>query len=397
MTAEKSHPVLEFVPGFPQRQTLLKAFSRWWRDTCWFVRHTITPTETLLPDPARSIAQPADLAAPADLKERLAAAKGIVDAAEARLNTVRAKAINLLGFVALVIPLVSWWLLSGRAHLAAAPVALEVAGYVLMLVSAAFLSLSLLALVRSQGVVSYPCQTPDLFVDFEKGELKSHDWAGELRGQALAWGAVQRWSDVVTDFFRAGQRFLVLSLLTAVIAGGISYLYPQPTKPVSLVQKATGEVVLVGDATGGVIDPNSRWVAALWNLLSFIVGGGIAFLAAWLSFRRRWRPIVTGPERKDVVKLTAAAAEQVRKRRSPSDGQYLRVKAQIMSSGLPDRRLEFDGNVDAATDCLSESEGVQIVVARDSADLLKGVVIEWDEGKGGFFFSQQQNQAVALT
>ena len=335
MTAQKPHPILEYLPGFPQPQPLKKALRKWWSDTCWFVWHTITPAETVLPEPARSVAQPADATPPTDLKKRLAAGKALVDSAEARLNTVRAKATSLLGFVALVTPVVSWWLLSGRARLSSAPVALEVLVYALMLASGAFLLLSLLALVRSQGVMSYHTLTPDLFVDLEKGELKQHDWGAELRGQALAWGSVQRWSDVVTDFFRAGQRFLVLSLVAAAVAGGASYLYPQPTKAVSLLQKPTGEIELVVDASGGVIDPNSRWMAALWNLLSFIVGGVAALFGGWLYVRRYWRPLVKEPERKNLVRLTPLAAEKVRKKLAETGWKYLRAKAQAMSSGLP--------------------------------------------------------------
>lgn len=397
MTAQKPHPALEYIPDFPHQQPLSKAVRRWCRETWWFVVHTITPTETTLPEPTRVVTQPADLTPPTDLKERLAAAKAIVDSAEARLNTVRSKATSLLGFVALVIPLVSWWLLSGRARLTTAPVVMEVGGYVLMVLCAVFLSLSLLALIRSQGIVSYPCQTPDLIVDFEKGQLKAHDWAADLRGQASAWGAVQRWSDVVTDFYRAGQRFLVLSLVMAVLAGGASYLYPQPTKPISLVQKPSGEVALVVDASGGIIDPDSRWMAALWNLISFVAGGGVMTLISWLYFRKYWRPIAAGPERKNLIRLTPIAAEKVRQMLTGTGWKYVRAKAEAMSSGQPTRKLYLEESVNPEQDYIGESQGVEIVVARACADLVLNSVVDWtdNDNGGGFYFAEDSSLPLA--
>jgi len=388
VTTPQRLPVLDYLPGYPEPLPLRKAWRRWWRETCWFLRHTLTPTETQLPSPARSVAAPAIAEAPpADLKERLAAAKDLVDSAEARLVTVRTKATNLLGFVALVTPLVSWWLLSGRARLAEAPLPMEILGYGLMIGAALCLALSLLALLRSQGVVSYPCQTPDLFVDFESGSLKPHNWAAELCGQALAWGSIQRWSDVITDFFRAGQRFLMLSLLMAVLAGAISYLYPQPTRPVVLVQRPTGELVMAGETTP-IAAPAERWAAALWNMVWFIVGVSVTIIVARTYYGGRQGP-APGPRRKNIVRLTVAAAAKIRELQSERGGRYLRVEVQQSAGGLVERRLFFEFEADSANDYLGESEGVQILVARQSAHVLDGGVLDWimtPEGKEGFCF-----------
>ncbi|MFO0802847.1 MAG: hypothetical protein U0791_06955 [Gemmataceae bacterium] len=179
-----------------------------------------------------------------------------MDAASGRLDTVRGKATSLLGFVALLTPILSWWLLTGRERVASAPIALAVIVYVLILISAAGLLLCLRALFRSQSVASYRAQTPALFVNLDTAELVTHDWAGELIEQVRVWGDVQRWSDVVTDYFRAGQRFLSISLVTAILAGVVSYLYPQSTNAVALVALPTGQLAVKVQTVQRTRSPN---------------------------------------------------------------------------------------------------------------------------------------------
>jgi Fe-S cluster assembly iron-binding protein IscA len=387
VTAQTRLPMLDFLPGYPNRLSFREARNAWWSETKWFLRHTLTPTKTQLPDPERSITLDSNVEQPPDLKERLSAAKSLVDSAEARLNTVRAKATSLLGFVAIVTPIVSWWLLSGRARLASAPIALEITGYFLELISALCLSLSLLALLRCQGVVSYTCLTPDLVVDFESGSLKPHDWRAELRGQVLTWGSVQRWSDVITDFFRAGQRFLVLSLLAGVLAGFISYICPQPTTPVTLVQRTTGELALVGLSTPTIPNSIPRLEEFLWNLVSFAVGLGIMFIISRSYYRKRNQGAGHQLERRDFIKLTPLAAAKIRECQAKSGGQFLRVGAKQNSSGLIDRTLGLELDADPANDFLGDSQGIQILVARSSAPLLNGCLLDWiigPDGKEGF-------------
>lgn len=429
MTDPPHLPILDHVPGFPERQPLWKAWKRWWRETWWYLRHTLTPTENYLPPPAKSITPPAGGDPPADLKERLAAAKAVVDAAEKRLDTVRGKATSLLGFVSLATPVLSWWLLSGRDRLVAAPLSLVGVVYALMVLAAGSTLLCLLALFRSYSVGTYPTQTPDLFVDLERGELKPHDWAAELRGQAEAWGAVHRWADVVADFFKAGQRFLTIAVAAAVTAGTISYLYPQPNKPVTVVQRPSGELAVQGASTPtSPADEAARWQAAFWNLVWLIVGVAVGVGVTLVCARRYFRrplpndsqnsdqrpsgadvggdvpaddatrlasgtatpvPANGAADRRDVVRLTPAAAVKVREFLVHGARPYLRVAAKQTDGGPPTMTMDAEVLVDPRSDYLGESEGIQIVVPRESAPHLAGKIIDWVEagdGRNGFSF-----------
>ncbi len=112
MTPPAREPIIDFIPEFPEHRPLGKAWVRWWKETWGWLGHTIRPTEMALPDPLRIVARPGPPEAPADLGERLSAASSLVSAAEGRLDTVRGKATSLLGFVALLTPVLSWWLLT---------------------------------------------------------------------------------------------------------------------------------------------------------------------------------------------------------------------------------------------------------------------------------------------
>jgi Fe-S cluster assembly iron-binding protein IscA len=314
-----------------------------------------------------------------------------------------------LGFVSLATPVLSWRLLSGRDRLSAAPLPLVWVVYGLIVLAAVSILLCLLALFRSYSVGTYPTQTPDLFVDLEKGELKPHNWAAELRGQAEAWGAVHRWADVVADFFKAGQRFLIIAVAAAATAGTISYLYPQPNTPVTVVQRPSGELAVQGASMPtGPDDEAARWRAAFWNLLWLVVGvalgGGVTLLVAR---RNSGRPpngphhdepagVASGAaapappdgvaERRDIVRLTPAAAAKVREFLSGAR-PYLRVAAKQTDGGPPAMTMDAEVRIDPQSDYLGESESIQIAVPRESAPHLAGRVIDWVEagdGRSGF-------------
>lgn len=391
MTPPQREPLLDYVPEFPEHRPLGKAWVRWWKETWGWLVHTVRPTEMELPDPAKRIARPAETEPRADLKERLAAAKSLVDTAEKRLDTVRGKATSLLGFVALLTPILSWWLLTGRDRIGGAPVPLAVIVYVLMVLSAASLVLCLRALFRSQSVASYRILTPSLVVDLETGVLRPHDWAGELIGQLNAWGDVQRWSDVVTDYFRAGQRFLGISLATAVLAGVASYLYPQPSRQVTLIARPTGEIAVQGPV--GPTDPNAdaaRWEAAAWYVSSLAVVGACAFLLARYRYERAAPKGGRCPECRNLIRLTPAAAEKVREYLKQANATYLRMTARRLGSEPVSQAIDLVSAPDPDSDYLGESQGVQVVVSRESAAVLDRPTIDWVEGtdgKSGFTFS----------
>jgi Fe-S cluster assembly iron-binding protein IscA len=391
VTPPQREPILDYIPEFPEHRPFRKAWGRWWKETWAWLKHTVRPTEMELPDPVKRVARPAETDPPADLKERLAAAKALVDSAEKRLDTVRGKATSLLGFVALLTPILSWWLLTGRERVGQAPVPLAVIVYILMVVSAASLGLCLRALFRSQSVASFRTQMPSVFVDLDKGELCPHDWAGELIRQLDVWGDVQRWSDVVTDYFRAGQRFLGISLVTAVLAGTVSYFYPQPNKTIALVARPTGELAIQGPVTP--TDPAAaaaRWEAGAWYVSTAVAVAAAVFLLTRQRYKRVGPPAGKVPECRNLVRLTPAAAAKVREFLKQAPATYLRVTARRIGNEPVTQAVDVIGAVDPDSDYLGESEGVQIVVPRESAAILTPTLIDWvdqTDGRSGFTFS----------
>lgn len=382
MTDPPRVPLLDYIPGYPERRSVRRAMIRWWKETWGWLKHTVAPTEMGLPPPARRVEPPEDATPPADVKERLAAAKGLVDSAEKRLDTVRSKATSLLGFVALLTPILSWWLATGRERIGAAPVPLAVVTYGLMLVAGLSLTLCLRALFRSQAVASYTSLTPALYLDLEKGEFRPHDWAGELVTQLEVWGEVQRWSDVVVDYFRAGQRFLGISLVAAVLAGVISYLYPQPGGALNLVARPTGELAVQGPpGRNDAATQADRWEAALWyGLVLVMVSTGVFFVA-----RSRYKkgPAPTAvPECRNIVQVTAAAAAKVRGFQSGGT-PYLRVTARQIGTAPASVSFDLVTAADPSSHFLGESEGVQIVVPRECAGLLTRPLVDWVVGEDG--------------
>ena len=356
------NPLLDFIPDFPKHRTLREAWRRWWGETWGWMVHTLRPTESELPPPVRGLAPPAGGEPPEDLGERLAAAKALVDSADKRLDTVRSKATSLLGFTALLTPVLSWWLLTGRERIAAAPVPVAAFVYGLIAVAAFSFALCLRALFRSQSVAAYQTPTPSLFVDVEKGELRPHDWAGELVSHFSVWGDVQRWADVVTDYFRAGQRFLAISLAAAVVAGVVSYVYPQPNRVISLVLRPTGELGLVGLGPATAPDDLRRWETLAW----YAVAAALVALAAFFLGRSRpavgLRPSRQVPCCRNVVQLSGAAAKHVQEHLSAEGKMFLRVTAIRAEDGSVEQRINAVDEIYPESDYLGESGGVQIVV-----------------------------------
>src|SRR6185436_6188305 len=78
--------------------------------------------------------------------------------------------------------------------------------------------------------------------------------------------------------------------------------------------------------------------------------------------------------------LTEKAAEEVKKARAAAnfdDATFLRV--QVVGGGCAgfDYRLQFDKNFDAQNDEKVESQGIPIVVDRQSAMYLQGTTIDY--------------------
>jgi Fe-S cluster assembly iron-binding protein IscA len=91
-------------------------------------------------------------------------------------------------------------------------------------------------------------------------------------------------------------------------------------------------------------------------------------------------------ERRDVVRLTPAAAAKVREFLGGAS-PYLRVATKQTDGGPPAMALDAGVRIDPQSDYLGESEGIQIIVPRESAPHLAGKVIDWVEagdGRSGF-------------
>jgi uncharacterized membrane protein len=210
----------------------------------------------------------------------------VVDAAEARATLLRTKATALLGIVAIVTPLLSWWLASGRDRLANAGLALAIPAYCLTVLAGCCLALSLLAVFRTQRVVSFPGLTLHHLVDLQTGQLKVHDPAAEVQVLSSIWGGIERWSDILADYLRAGQRFLGLSLIFAVLAGAMAYLQAEPKKATDTVIQASGNpAVQTGAATINVGQAPAVADTLLTHSLLVLVGAAIVVLTLYL-FRK---------------------------------------------------------------------------------------------------------------
>jgi len=343
-----------------------------------------------LPAPAREVVRPrASVKAPKDLKERLAVAKGLVDLAEKRLDTVRSKATSLGGFVAILTPILSWWLLTGRERIGTAPFLLMALVYALIAISATSLAICLRALFRSQSIASYQTLDPSLFINLEKGELRTHDWAGELIGQLAVWGDVQRWADIVADYFRAGQRFLGISLVTAVLAGAVSYIFPQTTHPVTPPARPGMEIGFVAPIESINAPANIPFGYLGIGLAGVLLGGIGMFCTARSLYRRRIPPAPQKvPECQNIVQLTPAAAAKVRENMWSEPGKYLRISVWQVGNEQPSLILGVTASLDPELDFLGETEGVQIAISRKVAGMIGRPTIDWEPettGNPGFF------------
>lgn len=228
---------LDLVPGFPEKVPFTTAIVKWWKETYYFIGHTWTPSKPFLPEPAKRLAlpDPKNLTfqggePSATTLAYVGSVREFVKAAEARLTTIRTKGSGLLGFVTLVTPLFAWWLVSGRDRLVGTPFALSVIANVLGIAAAVFLALAVRAFLRTQAVVGYESETPDIFVDADAGTFKPYDLCLEINILLRKWGCIHRWSDVLADHFRAGQRFLAIALSLTIAAGLPAYFYPGSTK-----------------------------------------------------------------------------------------------------------------------------------------------------------------------
>lgn len=241
MPDESRPPFLDFVPDRPTRESITTAIRKWFAGTWYFATHVLYPTDRFLPKPARQLGaiHPSDLYLAPREAETIGpyteAVRRLVSDGDERLNTLRAKSSNLLGFVTLVTPVFAWWLLSGRDRLSnASAVAATLSNWVGVL--AVFsLCLALRALLRTQAVVGFDGPSIDLVISVERCTLKPYDRVEELRRLVLRWGQLQRWSDDIADHFRGGQRFLVIALVASLVAGGICYAHPGVATPVLIV------------------------------------------------------------------------------------------------------------------------------------------------------------------
>ena len=122
------------------------------------------------------------------------------------------------------------WILAGRNRLQGASCVAIGAVFVLGIISACSFALTFIALIRSQSVVGFEEESLDLFVDLDSGATKPYDLATAVTTLIRKWGMIQRWADVFADFFRAGQRFLVVSVIFGLAAGLICYFHPDVDK-----------------------------------------------------------------------------------------------------------------------------------------------------------------------
>lgn len=97
-----------------------------------------------------------------------------------------------------------------------------------------------------------------------------------------------------------------------------------------------------------------------------------------------------------MITVSPAAAEQIRKsaEETDSEGMYLRVAARVTPDEALDYGMGFDDPRD--DDLRNTSEGIDIVVAPSSADLLHGTHIDYvqlETGEYNFIFQNPNDPA----
>ena len=97
-----------------------------------------------------------------------------------------------------------------------------------------------------------------------------------------------------------------------------------------------------------------------------------------------------------MITVSPAAAEQIRKsaKESNSEGMCLRIAARV----TPDEALDYGMGFDEARedDLKNTSEGIEIVVAPNSADLVHGMHIDFvklETGEHNFIFQNPNDPA----
>ncbi len=104
------------------------------------------------------------------------------------------------------------------------------------------------------------------------------------------------------------------------------------------------------------------------------------------------KPAAKGPDRKDIVILTAVAAEQVKKILKGEGGKYRFLRVRVTDD--LERKVDIDIEADPANDYLGESRGIEIAVDRKSAALLpKGIQLDYSAQDGGFLFIAGEYEA----
>jgi len=245
----------------------------------WFIRHTLTPIPKGLPEAARKVALPVPLPSAEDLKQSLESVRKLVDSAEARATLLRTKANALLTIVSLEAPLLSWWLTAGRDRLVTSPRWVTIPAYCFIALATCCIALALLAVFRTQRVASFPSLTIHHMVNLQSGELKSYDISAEVQALVGVWGGIERQSDLLADYLRAGQRFLGLSLIFAICAGAFTYFQPTITSVSATVAQIPNiHVAHSGAAT--ITLPGSCSLSdillGLW--VSLLLGAGIVWI-----------------------------------------------------------------------------------------------------------------------
>jgi hypothetical protein len=137
-------------------------------------------------------------------------------------------------------------------------------------------------MIRTQRVMTFPSLSLEHLVDLQTGYLKAYDAATEVRSLTSVWGGAERWSDMLADYLRAGQRFLGLSLVFAITAGSIAYLHPEPRKiPDTVIQASGNPAVQTGSASITVAQTSSGSDVLLASIISLLLGAGIVLLTLY--------------------------------------------------------------------------------------------------------------------
>jgi hypothetical protein len=217
---DKANPLLDYLYDKPKEIPFSKAFLvRWCKKACHLISYLFKSFEWAeLEEPKRELPEP-DQGANGALLERLGLK--MYDEADSRIVAVQDKSQKILGFIGILIPIYTAFLVYASKNAGSLNRIIRVSLIVVVSVSIIATALSVFAALRSLSVRHY--KTPFILMAFDPKKSEYLDISEARMGIEFMRYANhnQVQADHLTEFLRASQMFLGLAITMLVLAGGL--------------------------------------------------------------------------------------------------------------------------------------------------------------------------------